>query len=234
MLSFDLGVQFYIFALNYATFTAKFTLDLTKIKNIIFDLGGVIINIDYNKSTEAMRKLSRTGSAIEFSQKQQSNLFDLYETGTSTCHQFRDQLRQEYNLEATDEQIDEAWNAMLLDIPAERIELLRELDKTHRLFLLSNTNAIHLIAFNKIVADSFTIPSLDSLFEKTYYSHLIGQRKPDAVVFEQIVQENNLNKAETLFIDDSIQHIVSAKEVGLQTLHLAPPLTINEVFRDAL
>ncbi|MFD2245575.1 HAD family hydrolase [Pontibacter ruber] len=206
-------------------------MDLTNIKNIIFDLGGVIINLDYDKSIREMQKYSRSGSPIQFTQRAQSRLFDLYETGNSTCEEFRDSLRREYDLEATDEQIDDAWNAMLLDIPKERIDLLRELGKQYRIFLLSNTNAIHLKRFNEIVAHSFTIPSLDSLFEQTYYSHLVGLRKPDAAIFEQILDENGLQKEETLFIDDSIQHVESARNLGLQTLHLQPPLTINQVFR---
>ena len=148
--------------------------------------------------------------------------------------EFRDELRATYSITATDEEIDAAWNAMLLDIPQERIDLLLELGKKYRLFLLSNTNAIHMKRFNEIVAHSFTIPSLDALFEQSYYSHLIGKRKPDAVIFEEIVAMNGLRKEETLFIDDSIQHIESADKVGLKTLHLQPPLTINEVFKDAI
>ncbi|MFT2009977.1 HAD family phosphatase [Pontibacter sp. 13R65] len=206
---------------------------LQNIKNIIFDLGGVIINIDYGKSIRELEKFCQPGRTIEYSQKAQSKLFDLFETGASSAEVFRQQLRETYALEATDEEIDTAWNAMLLDIPKERIDLLLELGKRYRIFLMSNTNEIHLKRFNEMVEHSFTIPSLDSLFEKTYYSHLIGQRKPDAIVFEQILAENELQKEETLFIDDSIQHIESANKVGIKTLHLQPPLTINEVFRDA-
>ena len=226
-----MGVQFYIFVMRFSNTRQYFSVELTNIKNIIFDLGGVIINIDYDKSIQELKKYSKSGSAIEFTQRAQSQLFDLYETGNSSSQEFRDSLRHAYSLEATDEQIDEAWNAMLLDIPAERIELLRELGKQYRLFLLSNTNAIHLKRFNEMVEHSFTIPSLDSLFEQTYYSHLVGLRKPDATIFEQILSENGLEKTETLFIDDSIQHIESAQKLGLQTLHLQPPLTINQVFR---
>jgi putative hydrolase of the HAD superfamily len=204
--------------------------DLTSVKNIIFDLGGVIINLDYNKSIQELEKFCPEGHSIEYSQRAQSQLFDLFEIGNSSPEEFRNQLRETYRLEATDEQIDEAWNAMLLDIPAERIELLLELGKKYRIFLLSNTNAIHMKRFNKMVEHSFTIPSLDSLFEQTYYSHLIGQRKPDAIVFEQILEQNGLKREETLFIDDSIQHIESANKIGLQTLFLQPPLTINQVF----
>lgn len=207
-------------------------MDLTQIKNIIFDLGGVIINIDYNKSIQELQKLCNQNCNIEFSQKEQSHLFDLYETGASSSQEFRDSLRQVYSIDATDEQIDLAWNAMLLDIPKERIDLLLELGKKYRIFLLSNTNAIHLERFNEIVAHSFTIPNLDSLFERSYYSHLVGKRKPDATIFEQIIIENDLQKTETLFIDDSVQHINSADKLGLHTLHLQAPLTINKFFAD--
>ncbi|AKD01826.1 HAD family phosphatase [Pontibacter korlensis] len=207
-------------------------MDLTQIKNIIFDLGGVIINLDYNKSIEELQKLCKENCNIAYSQKEQSHLFDLLETGNCSNEEFRNGLRETYGIDASDEAIDEAWNAMLLDIPQERIDLLLELGKKYRIFLLSNTNAIHLERFNQIVAHSFTIPSLDSLFEKTYYSHLVGKRKPDAHIFEQILAENSLDKSETLFIDDSIQHIESANKLGINTLHLQPPLTINKFFAD--
>ncbi|WP_299823544.1 HAD family phosphatase [uncultured Pontibacter sp.] len=206
-------------------------MELTNIKNIIFDLGGVIINIDYKKSIDELQKLCKDDCQVQYSQKEQSHLFDLFETGESSPEDFRNNLRETYQMrDVTDEQIDQAWNAMLLDIPQERIDLLRELSKKYRIFLLSNTNAIHLEAFNQIVAHSFSIPSLDSLFEEAYYSHLVGKRKPDAAIFEMILNSHNLAKDETLFIDDSIQHIESARAVGIQTLHLQPPLTINEFF----
>ena len=209
-------------------------MDLSGIQNIIFDLGGVILNIRYQNALEAFQKLSTSQQTIAFSQQKQSRLFDDYETGRISDQAFREGLRQHYEIEASDAEIDAAWNAMLLDIPAERITLLQALSQKYRLFLLSNTNAIHLVHFTRLVAEGFAIPSLDSLFEKTYYSHLIGQRKPDAPVFEHILNRHQLNRRETLFIDDSIQHIEGARQVGLQTLFLAPPLTINEVFKNAI
>ena len=209
-------------------------MDLSGIKNIIFDLGGVILNIRYQNALEAFQKLSTSQQTIAFTQQKQSRLFDEYETGRISDQAFREGLRQHYEIEASDAEIDAAWNAMLLDIPAERITLLQALSQKYRLFLLSNTNAIHLVHFTRLVAEGFAIPSLDSLFEKTYYSHLIGQRKPDAPVFEHILDRHQLNRHETLFIDDSIQHIEGARQVGLQTLFLAPPLTINEVFKNAI
>lgn len=204
---------------------------LNNIRNIIFDLGGVILNINYKLATEALAKLSARGTKVEFSQKEQSALFDSYEKGEISSAEFRQKLRQTYLIEGTDEQIDEAWNAMLLDFPQERIDLLLALGSKYRLFLLSNTNDIHMQGFNGIVSESFSIPNLDSLFEKVYYSHLIGMRKPDAVVFETILQQNRLQPEETLFIDDSIQHIESAQKTGIKTLHLTPPLTINQALQ---
>lgn len=209
-------------------------MQLSNIKNIIFDLGGVIININYQLAVDAFKKLSAEGATIEFNQKAQSQLFDDYETGKISSEEFREMIRREYQVAGTDEQIDAAWNAMLLNIPQERIVLLQQLAKKYRIFLLSNTNAIHLTAFNKIIADNFPIPNLDAVFEKCYYSHLAGLRKPGTEIFERILTENNLNRAETLFIDDSIQHIESAQALGIKTLHLAPPLTINQALADAV
>lgn len=232
----------YIFAQLFQNITQKFSrffgttqhrMDLTGIKNIIFDLGGVIINIRYQNALEALQKLSKSQRAIAFTQQEQSRLFDDYETGRISDEAFRQGLRQHYQIEASDEEIDAAWNSLLLDIPAERIALLRQLGRKYRLFLLSNTNAIHLVRFSQIVAATCGIPNLEVLFEKTYYSHLVGQRKPDASVFEHILGQHQLNREETLFIDDSIQHIEGARQVGIRTLLLAPPLTINEALKDA-
>ena len=208
--------------------TASTPVLLQNIRNIIFDFGVVILNIDYNLATQALKKLSRAGHEIVFSLRKQSPLFDQYEKGQISSAQFRDQLRQQYDLDATDEQIDDAWNAMLLDFPQERIDLIQALGSRYRLFLLSNTNDIHLRKFTELVRHSFSIPSLDSLFEQTYNSHLVGQRKPDAEIFQSILNQHNLKPEETLFIDDSIQHIESARQLGLRTLHLAPPLTLNQ------
>lgn len=229
-----MGVQFYGFTRTFAIQFKNFPVQLTNIKNLIFDLGGVIININYQLAADAFQKLSADGATIAFNQKAQSKLFDDYETGKITSAEFRDMIRREYHVKGTDAEIDAAWNAMLLDIPQERVELLQQLAKKYRIFLLSNTNAIHLEAFNKIIAANFPFPNLDVIFEKCYYSHLAGDRKPDAVIFERILQENNLNRAETLFIDDSIQHIESAQKLGIKTLHLAPPLTVNQAFADAV
>ncbi|MBA3705571.1 MAG: HAD family phosphatase [Bacteroidetes bacterium] len=186
-------------------------------KNIIFDLGGVIINIDYSLVVKAFADLGILNFDELYSQAHQNNLFDNLEKGKISAAEFRKEIRRCCNKNLTDEQIDHAWNAILLDIPAARLKLLQQLKKTHRTFLLSNTNEIHMVAIDKYLQQTYGVPDLSGYFEKKYLSYEVGMRKPDAEIFELVLAENNLNPSETLFIEDSIQHIEAAKRLGIQT-----------------
>jgi len=130
----------------------------------------------------------------------------------------------------SDQQIIDAWNAMLLDFPEERITLLQELGKKYPLYLLSNTNSIHLSEFTDRLKAVHGIASLNSLFHKTYYSHLIGYRKPDIAIYEHVIRENNLDAAATLFIDDTLLNVEGARRAGLQARLLMPAQTIADLF----
>ena len=195
-------------------------IDQNKYKNIIFDLGNVILNIDYLLAAKAFGEVGLNTFEKQFSQAQQQQLFDLYEKGQISSQEFRDQLRTYCKKNTSDKEIDVAWNAMLLDLPASRLELLTHLKQSHRIFLLSNTNEIHILAFHDYLQKSFGIPDLTAYFEKMYLSYKIGMRKPDAEIFEFVLKENKLTPAETLFIDDSVQHIEAAKKLGIQTYWL--------------
>jgi len=205
-------------------------IDLKLYKNIIFDLGGVILNIDYNLSVEAFKKLGLNNFAEHFSQAQQKQLFDLYEKGQISSNDFRAEIKKELGNNVTYQQIDEAWNALLQDLPQERLHVLEKLKNTHRTFLLSNTNEIHINEFEKYLSNSFNLPDLSNHFEKLYLSYKVEMRKPDAEIFELVLEENKLNPSETLFIDDSIQHIESAQKIGIQTHWLQKPHTIIDLF----
>lgn len=194
--------------------------DPNKYKNIIFDLGNVILNIDYLLAATAFGELDVNTFEKQFSQAQQQQLFDLYEKGQISSQEFRDQLRTYCRKNTSDREIDAAWNSMLLDLPAARLELLTHLKQTHRIFLLSNTNEIHIHSFYDYLQKNFGIPDLSAYFEKMYLSYEIGMRKPDAEIFEFVLKENKLELKETLFIDDSIQHIEAAKKLGIQTYWL--------------
>lgn len=205
-------------------------IDLKSYKNVIFDLGGVILNIDYNLSVEAFKGLGLSNFSEYFSQATQKYLFDEYEKGLISSDEFRKAIRDELPSGVTFDQIDAAWNTLLLDLPAERIKVLNEVKKTHRTFLLSNTNEIHILEFNRYLNRVFGMNDLSHLFEKMYLSYKIGMRKPDKEIFEYVLSENNLRPDETLFIDDSIQHITSAQKLGIQTYWLQKPQTITDLF----
>lgn len=191
-----------------------------KIKNIIFDLGGVIINIDYALLIEAFSKIGLPHFEAYFSQKEQKKLFDFYEKGMISSQDFREELKRQCKPGTTNAEIDTAWNAMFLDLPKERLAVLLDTKNKYRTFLLSNTNEIHMIFINNYLKQRYKINNLEKHFEKVYLSYEVKMRKPDAEIFELVLNQNKLKKEETLFIDDSVQHIESANKLGISTILL--------------
>ena len=198
-------------------------------KAIIFDLGGVILNIDYGKTTDAFRSLGVKDFDDMYSQKKANPLFSSLEEGKINEQEFYDAFRRSTSTLASDEQIKLAWNAMLLGFREKALQTLQALRHKYKLYLLSNTNAIHYEAFHTICEKEIGKESLDEFFDKIYYSHNIGHRKPDREAYEIVLQENGLTPSETIFIDDSIQNIDAAKKLGLQTIFLRPGKGIEEL-----
>ncbi|HET8963619.1 MAG TPA: HAD family phosphatase [Chitinophagales bacterium] len=186
-------------------------------KNIIFDLGGVILNIDYDLTAKAFAGLGLDRFNQLFSKAQQEQLFDLYEKGMISSLDFRDALNNALSKPVSAATLDAAWNAMLLDLPPARLALLKKIKSTHRTFLLSNTNEIHMHWFSDSLQQHYGIPDLSSYFEKVYLSYEINLRKPDPAIFHHVLNTNDLNPSETLFIDDSPQHVESSGKLGIQT-----------------
>jgi len=201
------------------------------IKHIIFDLGGVIINLNYQATYQAFEALGVKDFTSLYNQFTLTTLFDDLETGKVEPEVFLNEMQRHANPGTTHQQITDAWNAMLLDFPLRRLQILQQLRQHYGLYLLSNTNAIHMAAFNKILQESRGIPSLATFFDKAYYSHLIGLRKPFKEAYQIVLEENGLNPAETLFIDDTLPNIEGAQAVGIQTIHLLPPKTIADIFK---
>ena len=191
-------------------------LTLESIKNIIFDLGGVLLNIDYKLTDEAFRKLGIDNFDEIFSKLSQSDLFDKLEKGLISYDAFRTELKKIFNKPINDFEIDNAWNALLLDFPKERIELLKKLKNKFNIYLLSNTNEMHCKFYNNRLKAAYQIENLDALFKKTYYSHLIHLRKPDKVIYEYVLNDSHLKPAETLFIDDLLINIEAANLLGIK------------------
>lgn len=189
------------------------------IKNIIFDLGGVLLNIDYEKTVEAFRKLGMTSPEQAFSKEVQADFFQKFEKGLISDTVFISEINKEFKMARPQEIID-AWCALLGDFPAERFNYLKKLSGNYRLFLLSNTNIIHLKAFKKIIDKSVGWENFTALFDGIGYSHELNMRKPDADIFMKMMKTYNLKPQETCFIDDTDMHVATANSLGIKAYHL--------------
>ena len=204
---------------------------MENIKNIIFDYGNVIFSIDFSLAQQAFRKLGITNAEQFFGHLQQDAIFDAFDRGEITAAQFRNRIREVANNPGlSDKQIDAAWNSMLLGIAAGNHELLLKLKNRYRTFLMSNINDIHYMHIMNYLRREFNFNGNDHLFERVYYSHLVGKRKPDAAFFQQLLDENNLNPTESLFIDDTPHHLEAAKKLGIQTYLMKAPDTLQQFF----
>jgi FMN phosphatase YigB (HAD superfamily) len=192
---------------------------MSNIKNIIFDYGNVIFEINFKQTQEALSKLGITNIEAFFAHKNHNSLFDDFEVSGISADDFRAGIRAAANNQnLTNKEINEAWNSLLIGVSANNHDVLLAVKEKYRTFLLSNNNEIHYDWIIEHIQAKYGIQNYDNFFEKAYFSHLMKLRKPNLNIFEQVIKENNLNPSETLFIDDSPQHIEGAKKAGLQTL----------------
>ncbi len=201
------------------------------IRHIIFDLGGVLLDIDPEASTRSFRELGM-GKALEAHSraKGQHELFDKLEIGAISPERFREGLREVAGIRASDEAIDDAWNAMLKTLPEERFRLLERLSRTHSLFLFSNTNAIHAEAFTRVIEETYGYERFRQSFRNIYFSHELGMRKPELEAFRVILEKEGLAPEETLFLDDTSEHVQGARKVGLEARHIEPAGSVVAFF----
>jgi len=202
---------------------------MQKIKNIIFDLGGIFLEIHYQKTKDAFTNLGIEDFDAFFTQHHANHLFEDLETGKISEPEFYERFRQDGKVNFTDAEIKEAWNAMLGNFPLERIEWLKTIKTKYNVFLFSNTNQIHYDAFMSIYESNTGKADFNDHFIKAYYSQYLGLRKPYADSFLAILEEQNLLAEETLFIDDTIKNIEAADTLGIQTIHLVAPKTVLDL-----
>ena len=202
---------------------------MQKIDAIIFDLGGVILNIDYNLTREAFVKAGIKKFDEMYSQATADELFSKLETGEISETNFYSELNKRAGLDLSTTEIKKAWNAMLLTFREQSLEFLNLLKPKYKLFLLSNTNHIHLKALNKIYLEKNRDKPFEKFFDKAYYSCEIGLRKPLTDIYEFVLRQNNLIPANTLFVDDSVQNIETAKALGIQAILLEKGNYIEEL-----
>ncbi|TJZ53283.1 HAD family phosphatase [Sphingobacterium olei] len=191
---------------------------MQKIKNIILDYGNVIFMIDFARVREAFISLGIKNVDDFFGHRGQDSLFDAFDKGEISVQEFRKGIRDKAGKpELTDQQIDDAWNSLLIGVPKGTHELLLALKTKYRTFLLSNNNELHYAWCMNHLMIVHGVSDNSPFFEKTYYSHLMGKRKPNSDIFVEVLEENDLIPAETLFIDDSPQHLETARICGMQT-----------------
>ena len=176
--------------------------------------------MDYHAAARAFAALGFSDFEALYSKAQQDHLFDGFETGELSPDQFRDRIRELHTSALTDAQIDHCWNAMLGSVPPERLTLVARLKDRYQVLLLSNTNAIHVPAFERIIARENGITDFKSLFDGAYYSCEMRLRKPHAAAFHHVLERHAADPERTLFIDDSIQHVEGARSAGLHAEHL--------------
>lgn len=208
---------------NFTYLQAEFKMkNMQGIKNIIFDYGNVIFRIDFQKAQQSFVDLGIKNVAEFFSHSGHHPIFNEFEKGHISAAEFRDGIRKvAHHPNLSDEDIDNAWNSLLIGVPAGNHEVLLKAKTQYRTFLLSNNNQIHYDWIMNYLQREYRIESNAMFFEKDYYSHLMGMRKPDPEIFEYVINTHQLNVAETLFIDDSPQHLKTAEKLGLNT-HLLP------------
>ncbi|MBI3239905.1 MAG: HAD family phosphatase [Flavobacteriia bacterium] len=202
----------------------------TETEAIIFDLGGVLINLDYQLTSKAFIDLGLTDFDATYSQLQQTDLFDRFETGAISSFHFINRLLDQLPQGTSGNKVVHAWNAMILDFPEERLLWLLEMKQRYRIFLLSNTNTLHMEAVRRSLERTIGHQRLEDYFEQVYLSCEMGLRKPNPEIFSRVCDEQGLNPATTVFIDDSPQHVAGAASIGLQALHLKPGATVQSLF----
>lgn len=205
-------------------------------KNLIFDLGDVIIPIDLTAPIRNFAILANLPEDEVRAIWKEHDLLNQYETGLIDDDAFRGHVRQLLNRSDlpnswADEVIDTAWNTVLLDLPVERIERIKELAPNYRLFLLSNTSPIHIRQVNKVLTQ-LNQPTLEQLFERVFYSYEVRMAKPSPDIYRHVLTEAGLLAQETAFFDDNVANIRAAAGLGIQAVHVQPPLTILDYLKD--
>ncbi len=205
-------------------------LALTDTRNIIFDLGKVLLNLDFEASIKAFHKLGLRADIISPQHAYSDPVFLHLETGRISPEIFRERVRELLqNPGLSDAQIDDAWYAMIEDIPVQRVKVLQQLRENYKVYLFSNTNAIHI---GRLLPEFRAMHGIDfpALFDAVFYSHEIHDRKPEQSAFQKVIEKAGVVPEETLFVDDIEQNVEAARVAGLKTLWLQPDMEMADLF----
>ena len=200
-----------------------------KIRNIVFDLGGVLVDLDFKAAINGLQKAGFANVKEQLQAFDCEGIFQKFELGEMTADEFRSAIRENSTVSLTDEEVDGLWNAMLLEVPREKLELILHLRGKYMVYLLSNTNSIH---WDYVCKNAFNYRGfrVDDYFEETFLSYEMHLAKPDKAIFEKVLEEANLLPEETLFIDDSEANCQAAEELGIHTHHYHIGDDLSKIF----
>jgi putative hydrolase of the HAD superfamily len=196
------------------------------VSTIIFDLGGVIVDLDVSKTVEAFADLSGMSHSMITGLYSRHPEFLQYERGELTDAAFRSMLRHVFSLHVSDTALDAAWNAMIRGVPDRKLELAAALKKEFNVVVLSNTNNIHIRYVNSILPNT----PFESYFHKCYYSHEVGMRKPEPRIYTHVLEDTGIQPGNALFLDDNEENIIAAHALGIHTFHVQDPKQVYDVF----
>jgi len=205
-------------------------IDLYTIDTIVFDLGGVVVNLDINRTINAFIKLGIHNVEKWISPGVHSDIFLRLEVGEISTDEFYDGIRELAGVEVSDIEIRDAWCAMLVGLPSQRVKIIERLKRSYRVLLLSNTNSIHLNCFDGF-AKGYS--SMSYLFHNVYYSFLLQDHKPNISIFHSVIDKERLIPGRTLFIDDAEANINAAQNVGFHTQLVTRANQMEDIFRDS-
>lgn len=210
-------------------------MDFSNIKNIIFDLGNVVIDIDFDLTYAAFGKLMGVNLEEATRRMDELRVYDRVERGEFSDEQFSEFLKEGLGLDNSHAEIIEAWNSLLLDLPAERVDLIQDLNVKYGVFCLSNTSNPHIVECNHRLKASTGIGDLKHIFDTAYLSYEIQMRKPDSEIYEFVLRDIDTKPEETLFLDDNLDNIKAAQALGINTIHVdvTKPETILDYLKDA-
>ena len=199
------------------------------IKNIVFDLGGVLIDLDFKSAINGLQKAGFTNVKEQLQAFDNEGIFQKFELGEISADEFRASIRENSNVSLTDEEVDALWNLMLLEIPREKLELILDLRSKYMVYLLSNTNSIH---WDYVCKNAFNYRGfrVNDYFEKTFLSFEMHLAKPDKAIFEKLLYDANLLPEETLFIDDLEANCKAAAEAGIHAHHYHIGDDLSKIF----
>jgi len=203
-----------------------------EIKNIIFDFGGVILDIDPQLTIDEFVKHGFSNFDKLMTPEFIDGIIGKFERGILTPEIFRTKLKAFLNIDITDQQLDDAWNSLLYDIPAERIEIIENVKNNYQIILLSNSNEIHYDLFVRDLQLRFGYREFDELFHKAYFSFDLHLLKPNPDIYEFVINQHGCIPEETLFIDDKIENLEAAKKLGLKIYQLEKPERVRDIFKD--